>query len=83
MLTIFLCQRRIFLNLAPSSTFSMSCASENGTIFGVAALDISLGGLFSELLSFSYGQYSYGVVTDVKGNQFLSMTLSEIRLILV
>jgi hypothetical protein len=53
--------------LAPSSTLSMPCTSENGTMFGVTAIDMSLSDVFSQLISFSYGQYSYAVVIDVKG----------------
>ena len=45
----------------------MSCASENGTMFGVSAVDMSLSHIFSPLISFSYGQYSYAIVIDIKG----------------
>ena len=49
----------------------MPCTISNGTMFGVAAIDISLAELFSELILFPYGQYSYGIVTDIKGNFYL------------
>ena len=56
-----------FLTIAPSLTLSMPCTNENGTMFGVSAVDISLSDVFSQLISLSYGQYSYAVVIDVKG----------------
>lgn len=46
----------------------MPCKSENGTMFGVAAIDLSLSEIFSEVLSFSYGQFSYGALIDIEGD---------------
>ena len=36
-------------------------------MFGVSAVDMSLSHIFSPLISFSYGQYSYAIVIDIKG----------------
>ena len=56
-----------FFTVAPSLSFSMPCTTDNDITFGVSAIDMSLSDVFSQFISFSYGEYSYAVVIDVKG----------------
>lgn len=51
----------------------MPCIDENGSMFGVTAVDNSLKNVFSQLLSSSFGQYSYGFVIDIKGMNLLDI----------
>ncbi|XP_028405667.1 uncharacterized protein LOC114528242 isoform X2 [Dendronephthya gigantea] len=69
--TLSICEIRVYQVLVPSLTLSMPCTDENGTIFGVTAVDMSLNYVFSQILLFSYGKYSYAMVIDVKGRVWI------------